>query len=201
MKLKKSRIRPSELAFDVDGVVADTMAVFVDLARERHGLTYLTKDHLRLYDLHQCLDVEREVIDELICLTLDDEHTLQIPPMAGAIEVLTELANHGPLRFVTARIWPESIIEWLRNTLSQVAHDDIQVVATGAPEAKLEILHGLGVRYFVEDRLETCRLLARDGIHPLLFDQPWNRTTAAAEFVRIGSWSELREWVLPENGT
>ena len=194
-------IRPSNLAFDVDGVVADTMAVFVDLARERYGLDYLTKDHLRLYVLHQCIDVDRKIIDDLICLTLDDEHTLQIPPMDGAAEVLTELARHGPLRFVTARIWPESIIEWLRQTLPRVEPDHIQVTATGAPEAKLEILHGLGVRYFVEDRLETCRLLARDGIKPLLFDQPWNRTPSAEEFVRVENWSQLRGWVLPQNGT
>ena len=194
-------IRPSNLAFDVDGVVADTMAVFVDLARERYGLDYLTKDHLRLYVLHQCIDVDRKIIDDLICLTLDDEHTLQIPPMDGAAEVLTELARHGPLRFVTARIWPESIIEWLRGTLPRVPSDHIQVTATGAPEAKLEILHGLGVRYFVEDRLETCRLLARDGIKPLLFDQPWNRTPSAEEFVRVENWSQLRGWVLPQNGT
>ena len=194
-------IRPSNLAFDVDGVVADTMAVFVDLARERYGLDYLTKDHLRLYDLHQCIDVDRKIIDDLICLTLDDEHTLQIPPMEDAAEVLTELARHGPLRFVTARIWPESIIEWLRGTLPEVEPDQIQVTATGAPEAKLEILHGLGVRYFVEDRLETCRLLAREGIKPLLFDQPWNRTPLAEEFVRVENWSQLRGWVLPQNGT
>lgn len=193
-------IRPSNLAFDVDGVVADTMAVFVDLARERYGLDYLTKEHLRLYDLHKCIDVDRRIIDDLICLTLDDEHTLQIPPMDGAAEVLTELARHGPLRFVTARIWPESIIEWLRGTLPEVEPDQIQVTATGAPEAKLEILHGLGVRYFVEDRLETCRLLARDGIKPLLFDQPWNRTPSAEEFVRVENWSQLRGWVLPQNG-
>ena len=35
-------IEPSELAFDIDGVVADTMAVFVALARERYGFTWLT---------------------------------------------------------------------------------------------------------------------------------------------------------------
>ena len=200
MSLNQTPIRASDLAFDVDGVVADTMAVFVDLARERYGLTYLTKDHMRMYDLHKCLGLDRKVIDDLICLTLDDEHTLRIPPMEGAAEVLTKLARHGPLRFVTARIWPESITRWLHETLPEVPSDRIRVTATGTPEAKPEILHKLGVRYFVEDRLETCRLLAQDGIKALLFDQPWNRTPAAAEFVRIENWSQLHKWVLPQNG-
>lgn len=194
------RFSPSELAFDIDGVVADTMEVFVRLAHGRYGLTYLTKEHLGCYNLYQCLDLEKEIIDDLICLTLDDEHTLQIPPVSDAPEVLTELSRHGPLQFVTARIWPESIIRWLHMTLSEVSADDIRVVATGTPEAKLKVLKDLGVRCFVEDRLETCRMLADEGIQPLVFDQPWNRTLLDDEFPRVRNWSQLRQWVLPRNG-
>jgi uncharacterized HAD superfamily protein len=191
----------SALAFDIDGVVADTMEVFVRLARERYGMNTLTKEHLCCYDLHRCLDVDHAIIDELICLTLDDEHTMEIPPMPGATGVLTEIAKYVPLRFVTARIWPDSIILWLRQTLSDVPADRVQVIATGAPEAKLEILRDLKIRYFVEDRLETCRLLARDGVSPFLFDQPWNRVAEASEFIRIESWSQLSQIILPRNDT
>lgn len=193
-------IDPMQLAFDIDGVVADTMAVFVRLARERYGLTDLSKDDLRCYELHECLDVEREVLNDLICLTLDDEHTLQVPAMEGAPEVLTKLAQYGPLRFVTARIWPESITEWLHRTLDQVPTDQIQVIATGAPEAKRQVLHDLDIRYFLEDRLETCRQLARNGIQPILFDQPWNRLPDGEEFPRIVSWDQFGEWIFAGNG-
>ena len=184
-------IAPSDLAFDIDGVVADTMAVFVRLAHEHYGFTWLTKDDLRQYDLHACLDIDHEVLNELICMTLDDEHTQQIPPMQGAVEVLTELARHGPLRFVTARIWPESIVRWLHQTLPEVDFSRIEVFATGLPEAKCGILRELEVRYFVEDRFETCELLSQNGIHPLLFDQPWNRLPGAVAFPRIENWSQL----------
>jgi uncharacterized HAD superfamily protein len=191
-------IPPQVLAFDIDGVVADTMAVFVRLARERYGLTDLSKDHLNQYDLYRCLPYERSVIEDLICLTLDDEHTLQIPPLPGAPEVLTELSRHARLRFVTARIWPESITQWLHQLLPEVPAERIQVIATGAPEAKLKILQDLGVRYFVEDRLETCHALARDGIQPLLFDQPWNRN--GDSFPRLQSWQHLRRCLQLTNG-
>lgn len=184
-------IAPSDLAFDIDGVVADTMAVFVRLAQEHYGFTWLTKDDLRKYDLHACLNIDREVLNELICMTLDDEHTQQAPPMQGAVEVLTELASHGPLRFVTARIWPESIVRWLRQTLPDVDSSRIEVFATGHPEAKCDILRELNVRYFVEDRFETCELLSQNGIQPLLFDQPWNRLPGAIAFPRIENWSQL----------
>jgi uncharacterized HAD superfamily protein len=191
-------IAPELLAFDIDGVVADTMAMFVQLARERYGLTDLTKDHLNQYDLFRCLTVDRSVIEELICLTLDDEHTLELPPSPGAPEVLAELSRHGPLRFVTARIWPESITEWLYRQLPGVPREGIQVIATGAPDAKLKILQDLGVCYFVEDRLETCHHLAQDGIQPLVFDQPWNR--GYAPFPRIHSWRQLRGCLELSNG-
>jgi uncharacterized protein len=190
-------IDPAWLAFDIDGVVADTMEIFVQLARDRYGLNELSKEDLRCYDLHQCLDLDRTIVDDLICLTLDDEHTLMVPPMVGAPDVLTELAQRGPLRFVTARIWPESITQWLEQTLPDVSRDRIQVIATGAPEAKLEILRDLDVRFFLEDRVETCRLLSGRGIQPLLFDQPWNRDLLTDEFPRICNWEELRQWVLP----
>lgn len=194
-------IDPAHIAFDVDGVVADTMALFVRLARERYGLANLTKDDIRQYDLYRCLDVKKEIIDDLICLTLDDHHTLETPPMPAAPDVLTDLAQHGTLRFVTARIWPDSILLWLRKTLGNVDPDRIQVIATGAPEIKLRILRELGIRYFLEDRWETCALLAREGIQPILFDQPWNRTPHAEAFPRVSSWLELRRWfLLPENG-
>ncbi|MHC1724613.1 MAG: haloacid dehalogenase [Syntrophobacteraceae bacterium] len=190
-------IDPSVIAFDIDGVVADTMDVFVRLAHERYGLVAMTKEDLCCYNLYECLDLEKEIIDDLICLTLDDEHTLQIPPVPGAPEVLTELSRVAPLRFVTARIWPESITEWLSQVLPGVPCQRIQVIASGAPEIKLHILNELGVRYFVEDRIETCRQLKKAGIQPFLFDQPWNRNQVADGLIRIENWMQLKEWVLP----
>jgi hypothetical protein len=187
----------TEVAFDIDGVVADTMAVFVDLARERFGLSRLRKQDLRCYDLYRCLGIDRRVLDEMICLTLSDEQTLRIPPMPGAPQVLRQVAEYGPLRFVTARIWPDSIIEWLQRTLHPVPAQHIKVVATGAPEAKAAVLRELGVRYFVEDRAETCEMLARDGIQPLLFDQPWNQEASSESFPRVAGWAELGRWLLP----
>lgn len=193
------RIDPREIAFDIDGVVADTMDVFVRLARERYGLMELTKADMSCYNLHDCLGLKKEIIDGLICLTLDDENTLTIPAVPGAPGILTEMAREAPLRFVTARIWPESITEWLHRTLPGVAPEKITVIATGAPETKPQVLGELGVRYFVDDRVETCRRLKTAGIQPFLFVQPWNRNEPADGCIRIENWAQLREWVLPRD--
>jgi uncharacterized HAD superfamily protein len=190
-------IHSHELAFDIDGVVADTMETFVRLARERYGLSRLSKEDLTCFDLTRCLGLNGEIINDLICTTLDDEHTLELPPVAGAPHVLSSIARHGPLRFVTARIWPESIVQWLHRILPQVPQDMIEVTATGHPDAKLEVLRQYKVRYFVEDRLETCEMLAREGFQPIVFDQPWNRTDESGAFLRVKSWREIHRWILP----
>ncbi len=192
-------IDPRLLAFDIDGVVADTMAIFVRLARERYGLTHLSKQDMLCYNLYECLDLQREVIDDLICLTLDDRHTMEIPPVPGAPEVLMELAGVSPLRFITARVWSESITQRLFTILPDVPRERITVIASGSPERKLDILNDLQIRYFVDDRLETCRHLKEAGIEPLLFDQPWNRNESADGLIRIQNWIQLKSWVLPSD--
>ncbi len=190
-------IDPGTLAFDIDGVVADTMSVFVRLAHERYGLTDLSKNDMLCYNLYDCLGLEKEIIEDLIGLTLDAEHTREIPPIPGAPEVLTELAAAAPLRFVTARSMADSISEWIFSILPTVSRSRITVIASGSPESKLDILQQFGIRYFVEDRLETCKHLKGAGIEPLLFEQPWNRDEPAPGLIRISDWMQLKECLLP----
>jgi uncharacterized HAD superfamily protein len=192
-------IDPCLLAFDIDGVVADTMAIFVRLAHEKYGLTHLSKQDMLCYNLYECLGLQREIIDDLIRLTLDDRHTMEIPPVPGAPEVLMELAGVAPLRFITARVWSESITQWLFTILPGVPREKITVIASGAPETKLDILNELQIRYFVDDRVETCKHLKEAGIEPLLFDQPWNRNESANGLIRIQNLTQLKSWVLPSD--
>jgi hypothetical protein len=190
-------IDPGMIAFDIDGVVADTMEIFVRLAHEKYGLTHISKEDIHSYNLYECLHLEKNIIDDLIRLTLSVEQTMRIPPVAGAPEVLTQLAGTTQLRFVTARVCPESISEWLFRTLPGVPAERITVVASGAPEIKLDILKELQIRCFVDDRVETCRQLKQAGIQPFLFVQPWNRDEPADGFIRVENWCQLKEWVLP----
>jgi len=194
-------IDPYLLAFDIDGVVADTMALFVRLAHEKYGLTNLSKQDMLCYNLYECLGLQKEIIDDLIRLTLDDRHTLEIPPVPGAPEVLMELAGIAPLRFITARLWSEPITQWLFTILPGVPRERIWVIASGAPETKLDILNGLQIRYFVDDRIETCRRLKEAGIEPLLFDQPWNRNEPADGLIRIQNWIQLKSCLMPADAT
>ncbi len=188
-------VLPWELAFDIDGVVADTMAVFVDVVRERLGFSDFSKEHICEYELHRCLPgVEKEVLNEIICLILSDEYTLRVPPCPGAPEFLKKLSYYTPLRFVTARVWPESITKWLYNLLPDVPRESIQVIATGDPDKKSAILKELKVKFFVEDRWDTCLKLHSEGFGIIVYDQPWTRKGDG--FPRLSHWQEMENFVV-----
>jgi uncharacterized HAD superfamily protein len=186
------------LAFDIDGVVADIMTTFLDLARERynqgHGLRY---EHITTFFLEDCLDLPAWIIEELIRELIDRPHELPVAPFPHAVPVLTRLAQETPLLFVTARDRRQPIEHWLHRNLAPVPPSAIRVLATGDPDTKIHYLKDHGIQYFVEDRLETCLQLADHGITPILFAQPWNRRSHP--FLEVRDWPELAALIFPED--
>ncbi|GBC60162.1 haloacid dehalogenase [Desulfonema ishimotonii] len=185
-------IDPASVAFDIDGVVADTMGLFIDIAQSQYGLTVQYEDITR-YMLEDCLDIDAGIIREIIEKLLDGNHDSALRPIEDAPRVLERLGtDHGPLCFVTARPEAEPIRLWM-NRMLPVGASRIDIVATGSFEAKSEILKEKGISWFVEDRLETCFLLKEAGISPILFRQPWNRSRHP--FTEVSNWQALESLI------
>jgi len=183
------KIDPGALAFDFDGVIADTMRLFLDIAHDEYRVNTLKYEDITCYSLVDCLDLEEHVIDGVITRILDGGYKVPLKPVEGAPEVLERIAiHHNPILFVTARPYFGPIFEWILNTLP-LTTDTVEVVATGTYEGKAEVLLNKGISFFVEDRLETCFSLVQEGITPVLFKQPWNRRTHP--FTEVNSWKEL----------
>lgn len=182
-------LNPQTTAFDVDGVVADTMRLFIDIARNSFGIDHLRYEDITTYHLDQCLDLDPAVIEAVIGQILDGTHAPRLRHIPGCRRAMQRFGQTGKVvRFVTARPNQEVIRTWLAATLP-LAPDQIDVTATGAFEAKADVLHTQGIRVFVEDRLETCFLLSREGIAPIVFRQPWNRSPHP--FREVSSWEEI----------
>ncbi len=191
------RLPLDRLAFDIDGVVADIMTTFLDLARERYNCGHhLRYEHITTFYLDQCLDLEPWIIQALLRELIDRPHELPIEPFPHAVPVLTRLARQMPLVFITARDQAAPIQAWLNRTLAQVPPDNIRVLATGDPDTKLHFLKAHAIEFFVEDRLETCRQLADHGITPIVFAQPWNRQPHP--FPEVQNWQELAALLFEE---
>ncbi len=187
------KINPSVLAFDIDGVVADTMRLFLSIAASEYGINTARYEDIVDYDLRKCLSISDEVMMAVIIKIMDGDFSAPLNPISDAPRVLNHLnRRHRPTLFVTARPEKAHISQWLCETL-KLGSEAIEVVATGSFEGKKEILEDRNIHYFVEDRLETCFLLAEAGITPIVFKQPWNRKPHP--FEEVGGWQEIESLI------
>jgi len=188
------KILPNEIAFDIDGVFADTFHVFVERARKKYGYQF-RYDDITEYDFMNVIDIDEGISKEIIQFLLDYPIESGIRPIDGSVEVLTRLSNLAPLLFVTARPYKAPIMDWIRYQLPDVEMEFIRIEATSSHEEKPPILLNNGIRYFVDDRLDTGYLLEEVSIIPIIYEQPWNRKPH--KFPVVKSWveiSEIIEW-------
>lgn len=184
-------INPAHIAFDIDGVIADTMHLFIDILRDHYAVDTIRYEDITAYRLDQCLDLDEAILHGAVKMLLDGGYRATLKAIPGADSVLRRIGNAtGRILMVTARPSPGLIDSWMRDLLDG-DHRFVKIVATGSHEAKTDILLDHEVRWFVEDRLATCELLKAAGIEPVLFKQPWNRRPS--DYLQIGSWQELEQ--------
>jgi uncharacterized HAD superfamily protein len=190
------RIHPSELAFDIDGVIADTMTLFIDIARKDFGILDIRYEDIKEYSLHGIAGVDMLTMVRIIDRILNEKYSGTLTPLDGAPAVLQKLnRKHCPTLFVTARPNADQAVKWISETLT-LGPDRFEIVATGSFDDKREVLLSRGISYFVEDRLETCFTLSEAGIHPIVFKQPWNRKPHP--FCEVENWQELESLIILE---
>jgi uncharacterized HAD superfamily protein len=168
------KINPSLIGFDIDGVVADTGGAFIRIANEKYGINSITLDDITSFEIEDCLDMDQEIIEDIFNQLLDDPLTAGLLPMENAISVLHRFAEEAPLTFITARPQKKPIARWLKHFLHPATFEKIRLVAMGAHDKKNSYIKDLGLKYFVDDRLQTCKALVKEGITPLVYNQPWN---------------------------
>ncbi len=182
-------IKTHEIAFDFDGVVADTFRLFVQIAKQDFDVD-IDYEEITEYDFMRVVKLETRYVAEIFETLTHRIHELGLLPNTGASEVLTKIGrNAPPLSVVTARPVKEPVERWFEKHIPALAPASVRVTATGVSTAKLEILKSQGTKFFVEDRLDTCHLLAAEGITPIIYDQPWNRT--GHPFTVVRSWEEI----------
>jgi uncharacterized HAD superfamily protein len=168
------KISPEHIGFDIDGVVADTGSAFIRIARDEYGLQSISLEDITYYEVVDCLNVEQSIVEAIFTRLHDNPLPSGIMPMEGAFDVLHALAEHGPLTYVTARSLKGPISMWLEHHVEPGPFADMRLEVMGEHDNKAPYIKDLGLRYFVDDRLQTCQNLAREGITPLVYNQPWN---------------------------
>ena len=59
-------IDPRQVAFDIDGVIANTMQLFIDIAKEVYGINTVRYGSITRYDLNTCLDIGTDIISDIV---------------------------------------------------------------------------------------------------------------------------------------
>ena len=198
--MTRRAIDPARMAFDFDGVVADTMGLFLDIAASEYQIRGIRREDITCYYLEDCLDMDRAVIDAIVGRLLEGRYRQTLKPYRGAAEVLQGLVRtSGPVLFVTARPHVGPLADWFPAALD-IPFECLEIVATGTSLDKADVLVQRGIRHFVEDRLDTCFALQEAGVTPIVFRQPWNRSPHP--FQEVGSWAEIgRLLALPAEET
>ena len=189
-------IDPLKLAFDFDGVIADTMALFIDIARYDFNIYHIAYSDITEYRLEDCLPLPPGLIELILTRLKIGDYRFPLNPTPGAVGFLNKFIDAGkPVLLVTARHFPGPLTCFLKEHLGSGA-DNVQVVATGSFNKKISVLKEHGITFFVEDRLDTCMLLKESGITPILYKQPWNRNGHASfDILEISNLEALTEYV------
>jgi uncharacterized HAD superfamily protein len=184
------KIQSKEIGFDLDGVIADTAEAFIRLACEEHAFCSFTLDDITTFQVEECLEIPIPVVERIFEAILRDSLASGLQPMKGAVEVITEMTASAPVTIITARSLQRPVEEWLEHFFPARVCDHIHLVAMGRHDDKARYIHEHMLRYFVDDRAETCLQLADTAITPFVFSQPWNQGKHGLQ--SVGSWQEIR---------
>ncbi len=194
--VRKTTIPLQEIGFDFDGVIADTAEAFIRLACTEYGCSSFTPEDITNFELENCLNIPRELVEKIFTDILIDSIATRLLPMPGAVECIERFTQTSTITIITARSLDNPVFDWLDRFFSKNAKENIRVVATGDHNDKVRYIYQHGLKYFIDDRAETCNQLAQENITPFVFTQPWNRNRHNLQMV--DSWEEI--WALISGG-
>ena len=188
-------IQADVIGFDLDGVIADTAETFLRLACSRYGYCSFTCEDITNFELEDCIPIPRDLVDKIFMEILTNSLATELKPMKGAVETLTLLAQKSTVTVITARPLLPPVLDWIDVFFPAETREAIKVIATGDHNDKVRHIHEHGLKYFVDDRAETCMQLASADIIPLVFSQPWNQNRHNLQSVE--NWADIQDLIAP----
>jgi 5'(3')-deoxyribonucleotidase len=183
------KIKPDRVGFDFDGVIADIGEAFIRLACTDHGYCSIKIEELTSFQVEHCLQVPTDVIEIIFDDILVDPLGIGLKPLPGAIETIGELCNHSLVTVITARHEIQPVIDWFDHYCAPEDCEKIKLIATGDHDDKEGYIRTCGLTHFIDDRALTCLQLAKVGLQPIVFSQPWNHNQH--DLPTVADWAEI----------
>jgi hypothetical protein len=144
------RIDPGLIAFDFDGVIADTFRLFVNLARQNYGVE-IDYEAIGDYEFTEALDLPPDQTQGLIDDLTYRSHELGLEPIGDALKTLARLSAQTSPLIVTARPVSEPVAIWLSERLPRALphsrHRQPGGQARRASGQRHQLLHRRPARY------------------------------------------------------
>lgn len=191
--IPETSIATDEIGFDFDGVVADIGEAFIRLACDEHNYCSFTLDDIVSFQVEQCIPIPQTVIEKIFMDILADSLATGLKPLADVVDVLTDMTRTGQVTIITARLLENPVHDWLDTFFPTEVQNKITLVAMGDHDDKVRYVHDHGLKYFVDDRLETCLQMAAANITPLVFSQPWNKRSDTLQ--TVSSWRQIHSLI------
>ena len=178
------------LGLDLDGVVADYHKALKQAVADHNGVSAEDLAEDVSWDLgewgitkDEYLEIHKDLVSNGAFFNLE--------PLEGAVDAITKIAARGiRIRIITHRfvtpgdhaIAASDTVAWL--DARRVPYNDICFIgAKGDVDADL----------YVDDAPHHVEALQKAGKEVLVFDQPWNRSTAGR---RVSGWGEAERAIM-----
>ncbi len=184
------KIHPGKLGFDFDGVIADIGEAFLRLACEEYNYCSYTLEDIVAFQVENCINIPPAIIENIFNDILEDSLATGLIPMEGVVETLNDFSRIAPVTIITARTDPRPVYDWLDHFFPKTTCDNIHLIAMGDHDDKVRYLQQQNLTYFIDDRAETCALIAKANFIPYLYSHPWN--SMYNSFKTVKDWQEIR---------
>lgn len=184
-------IRNHEIGFDLDGVIADTGEAFIRLACEEYDYCSFRLQDITSFQVEDCLAIPADLVEQIFHAILKDSLGTGLKPLPGAVDVITDMADKAPVTIITARPLEQPVTDWLDHFFPASTCKQIKLIAMGDHDDKVRYIKDHNLKYFVDDRVETCLQLARAELTPIVYNQPWNHNNHTLQ--KVNSWQEIDE--------
>ena len=182
-------IQSNEIGFDLDGVIADTAEAFIRLACETFDYCSFRLEDITSFQVEDCLNIPTDKVEQIFYAILKDSLGTGLKPMSGVVPVITAMADQAPVTIITARPLERPVSDWLDHFFPSKTCKQINLVAMGDHDNKTRYIKEHNLKYFVDDRVETCLQLAATEITPIVYRQPWNHDKHWLK--SVSNWQEI----------
>jgi 5'(3')-deoxyribonucleotidase len=188
-------MKKQTIAVDIDDVLADHVAAFVEFSNSKYG-TNLGKHN---YDdrWSNLWAVDRQEIERRALEFHTPESIMEYELVEKARDALLVLRNDYDLAIVSAR--PRHVLDatevWLQKHFGPIFRE-IHFVPYWEIEnrkTKADICNQIGAEYLIDDIAKHCNVAAECGVNALLFgDYSWNQADSISDkVVRVKDWQEV----------